>query len=208
MRFRLTAFPVFLVTVKPTRGDASSPRSSTSSRKSCPRRFSPRRTVRNSLRLRSRRSTVAARRSVSGNDWAFVRRSAWRDRGCGELRRRHGRPWWPCGHESRADACGRVSRVDRCASFLLIPRRAALLHSVASEQELCRAGLGATTIAPDVQSQRERAYRKQLCRSQSPDSRPASKANASQGGDQSAPPSQSRVSGHESSLRFAGRWIK
>src|SRR5690606_16286464 len=53
MRFLTTALPVFLVTVIPKRGASSVPRSSTSSRNSLPRRFSPPRTARYSARLRS-----------------------------------------------------------------------------------------------------------------------------------------------------------
>src|SRR5690606_17214835 len=51
MRFRSTALPVFFVTVIPSRGGPSSPRSSTSRRNKGPRRFAPRCTARNSARL-------------------------------------------------------------------------------------------------------------------------------------------------------------
>src|SRR5918995_1905027 len=70
-RLRWIALPVFLVTVKPTRGGPSSPRFRTSSRKTRPRRFSPRRTARNSARLRSRAGEGRPGLPVSGNDPVF-----------------------------------------------------------------------------------------------------------------------------------------
>ena len=166
MRLRFTAFPVFLVTVKPTRGGPSSPRLSTSTRNSRPRRFSPPRTARNSLRLRSRCGLVVPG-VRPGNGRPSVRRRAACGRDCGERRRRRGHPWWPCGHGSRDGASARASRVDRCASFILIPRRAALLHSVADEQERGRANCWRNNRCAGSSSQRGRAYRKGFRRSQS-----------------------------------------
>ena len=66
MRLRSTALPCFVVTVKPARGSPPSPRSATSSRKNRPRRFSPRRTARNSARLVSRPGLGSSCRSVTG----------------------------------------------------------------------------------------------------------------------------------------------
>ena len=66
MRLRSTALPCFVVTVKPARGRPPSPRSATSSRKNRPRRFSPRRTARNSARLVSRPGLGSSCRSTTG----------------------------------------------------------------------------------------------------------------------------------------------
>ena len=130
MRLRTTALPTFLVTVKPTRAASLSPRSSTSSRKSRPRRFSPRRTARNSARLRSLAGAGCGACRFPATESPSLRRRAACGRDCGERRRRRGHPWWPCGHGNHAGACGRVWTADRYASFVLIPRRAALLDSV------------------------------------------------------------------------------
>src|SRR5690606_8441863 len=65
MRFRAAALPTFFVTVRPRRGGPPSPRSRTSIRKSGPRRFSPRRTARNSARFFSRAGGVGPGRAVT-----------------------------------------------------------------------------------------------------------------------------------------------
>ena len=153
MRLRTAAFPTFLVTVKPTRGASSLPRSSTSRRKNRPRRFSPRRTARNSSRLRNR--VGAAGRGVlpvSGNGALSLRRKAACGHDYGGLQRLRGHPWWPSGRGNHAGACGRVWTADRYASFILTPRRAALLDTVTDATGAWPGDLGAIEIAPDLKT--------------------------------------------------------
>jgi hypothetical protein len=96
-----------------------------------------------------------------------LRRTAACGRGCGVRRPLRGHLWWPCEHGIRAGACGRASRVDRCASFVLIPRRAALLNTVAMNRS-CAGHVVAQSKLRRTNDPSVRAYRKKVPGSQSP----------------------------------------
>ena len=91
-----------------------------------------------------------------------LRRTAACGRGCGVRRPLRGHPWWPCAHGNRAGACGRAWRVDRCASFVLIPRRAALLGTVAMNRSCAGHGVAQSklrrTDGPSVSGLIERRF--------------------------------------------------
>lgn len=92
-----------------------------------------------------------------------LRRTAACGRDCGVRRPLRGHPWWPCAHGNRAGACGRAWRVDRCASFVLIPRRAALLNTVAMNRSCAGRGVAQSklrrTDGPSVSGLIERRFR-------------------------------------------------
>jgi hypothetical protein len=96
-----------------------------------------------------------------------LRRTAACGRGCGVRRPLRGHLWWPCEHGIRAGACGRASKVDRCASFVLIPRRAALLNTVAMNRS-CAGHVVAQSKLRRTNDPSVRAYRKKVPGSQSP----------------------------------------
>ena len=190
MRLRTTALPAFLVTVKPTRGGSVVAAVQHFQQEKPPAPLFTAPDGQELAALAKPPELVAGGPAgVRQRSRLPLRRTAACGHGCGERRRRRGHPWWPCGHGSRAGACGRVWRVDRCASFILIPRRAALLDSVAvnrscaglvlAQQQLRR------TFSPSVSGLIESSF----CRSQSrprPALLPA--ASSSQDGEQVALP--------------------